>query len=424
MAVTLYLAKILAISVTVAGGDMLDRSNLREVLTVLPPDWRERARRHGILGGHPDTKLDDPDDVMQCVLLHVGCGIPLRQTVRVIAEAGGPKVSHVSLHRKMKRVGPFLQELVSTMADQRRDVGAERWGGYELVVVDGSVQVSPGPSGQGGRLQVALRLADLAAIGAAVMTTGEGETLRRFSWAPGQLAIVDRGFANPPGLGHVVAEGADVLTRVNRGTLPLYDTAGDRIDLLEWVRTLNGRRAHARVAIMRHTTEIHGRLIASRVPAKKVDEARRRVRKEVGNDPVALELAEWVILFTTVPASRLTDTQVTNAYRLRWQVELLFKRWKSLCHLNKLPNYRPDTLVSWLSAKILLLLCTDRLAELAFSELPPPEHPKLRGEVQEHAEVQEHREFREEGGLCLPALEAHLDHLASHRRSHPPHATA
>lgn len=383
------------------------RLDFQRLTQVLPDGWRERMEACGLIPAHPDTKLDDPDELMQLVLLHVGCDLPLRQTVLWHAEAGGAICSHVTLHRKMRRIGPFFQEEVARMADQRASVDAEQWAGYELVVLDGSVVVSPGPSSEGGRLHVALRLADLSVVAAQVTTTEEGETLRRFSWSKGQLVIADRGYANPPGVAHVVSEGADIVVRINRGALPLFDEAGERIQLLSWARSLRGHAAHHRMVTVRNGgEEITGRLIAKRLPADKVAEAQRRVRREVGPDPEALELAEWLLVFTTVPLQRLTDAQVIDAYRLRWQVELLFKRWKSLCHLDKLPNYRHDTLISWLTGKLLLLLCAERMATPASRGLSPPIHrltaPAL---ILDHARA--------------AALETHLDHVAGdHCGSH------
>jgi hypothetical protein len=378
--------------------------DFRHILAQLPDGWRDLAHDMRLVIEHPDTKVDDPEALLHAVLLHCGNDIPLRQTVAILAKSGGIDISHVTLHRKMKRVGPLLQEIVGRMAQERADYDVGQWGGYEPVLVDGSVVVSPGATGSGGRLHVGLRLADLCVTQAFVTTTEEGETLKRFSWARGQLAIGDRGYANPVGLASVVMQGADVLVRVNRGALPLVDADGQPVDLLEWVRGFKGRGIRSMAATARsENAEVEGRLLATRIPADKRKQARKRARQEFGDDPIALALSEWLLLFTTAPCSRLDDKQVVALYRLRWQVELLYKRWKSLCHLDRLPNYRPDTLVAWLTAKLLLLLCAESIAQPASRRLSPPKPtPTRRRPRRTHARP--------------PTVEAHVLTLAGHHR--------
>jgi hypothetical protein len=55
---------------------------------------------------------------------------------------------------------------------------------------------------------------------------------------------------------------------------------------------------------------------------------------------------------------------------LRWQIELQFKRWKSLCHFDRLPNYRDDTIQSWLTAKLLLGFLLDRIGAAPLPAAP------------------------------------------------------
>jgi hypothetical protein len=334
------------------------------LLAHMPASWEETVEAHGLISSHRFARVAGPKQLMYLVLVHAGLDLPLRQTVHWATEAGLPSISHVTLHTKMKRVGPCLEELIAAMADQRMGVEREKWGGYEVVAIDGSVVVKPGPSGAGGRLHVVLRLADLCVVGAQITATDKGETLRRFGWREGQLVLADRGYANPAGVAHVVAEGADILVRVNRSALPLFDDVGQRIDLLSWTRDLAPGKAHHRSAMVVHgDTAIPGRLVAKRLPEGKIAEAQERARREVGDDAETLELACWVLIFTTAPESRLTDLQVVESYRVRWQIELLFKRWKSLCHIDRMPNYRPDTLVSWLSVKMILLMLLERMAD-------------------------------------------------------------
>ena len=113
-----------------------------------------------------------------------------------------------------------------------------------------------------------------------------------------------------------------------------------------------------------------------RLPAAEAERARVRVRRELGSkaSELDLEAASYVVLFTTVPAERMPTEMCLALYRLRWQVELAFKRWKSLCHFDRLPNYRDDTILSWLYAKLLLALLMHRMASGASPLFPPEAH--------------------------------------------------
>ena len=100
------------------------------------------------------------------------------------------------------------------------------------------------------------------------------------------------------------------------------------------------------------------RITASRMPTLCVTPT------SIGSQQVCakqLEQASYILLFTTAPAGRLSAARAVEAYRLRWQIEPQFKRWKSLCRFDRLPNYRDDTIKSWLTGKLLLGLVVDRI---------------------------------------------------------------
>jgi hypothetical protein len=393
-----------------------------ELISYLPPETERLAFEMKLLKTQwKNAKVRTAADLLRFFFVHAGAGLGLRPTVALVAAGGGPELSHVSLHDKLRAAGPWLGELITRMTSgpTAASANAELWDGYELVAVDGSTVSGPGAERADARLHVAMRIADLRPLEANVTAASEGETLRNFTWMPGQLVIADRGYANPPGVASTVEKGADVLVRVNRGALPLYD-ADAAIDVLEWLRGLPGHRTCERYAEVRAHSgagrrRIRGRLIAVRLPAPKAAEARERVRKEFGNQatPEHFEAAEYVVLFTTAPASRLSSAQCIEAYRLRWQIELLFKRWKSICHLDELPNHREDTILSWVRTKVLLALILDRMGKRlasASAEVSPPKR---------HAAGLPARRVRAASGQ--PRLGAHGHLLEAHRRSHPAH---
>jgi hypothetical protein len=225
-----------------------------------------------------------------------------------------------------------------------------------------------------------MRVADLDFVTVRVEDVSVGETLKLFPWQKGQLAVGDRAYCNPPGIRAVVERGADVLVRLNRGALPLCTPNGDPFDLLKWLRGLRRQRASDVDVVVSDRrgvhADVHGRVIAIRLPAAQAEKARARLAREQGSKVSDLdrEVASYVVLFTTVPVSRLDAELCLELYRLRWQVELLFKRWKSLCGLDRLPNHLDETVTAWLYAKVLLALLMQRMGASAISppELAPP----------------------------------------------------
>lgn len=364
----------------------------------LPEDFEELAKQHKTLEvQYGEAKITTARDLLRLVLLHAGAGLGLRQTVSLMAESGGPDVSHVTLHKKMRLSASFLRALVGRIAGDT-EANPERWAGYEVVAVDGSSFAGPRANSTDARVHLQLRLADLEILSAAMEGRKTGESFKRFTWRPGQLAVADRAYSNPPGIAHVVEHGADVLVRVCRGSLPMSSNGKD-IAVMPWLRSLRGHAVHERHVVVEHQqSQIKGRLIAVRLPAAEAEKARAHLRREYRNvSALEFEAAQYVVVFTTVPTSRMPAGMCLALYRLRWQVELAFKRWKSICHFDRLPNYRDDTILSWLYAKLLLALIMHRVTAAASPLFPPEE--------EEDTDVS-----------LLDAVEARHHSLARHRR--------
>ena len=103
--------------------------------------------------------------------------------------------------------------------------------------------------------------------------------------------------------------------------------------------------------------------------------AHEKIRKDAarkGNQvqPQTLEFAKYVILFTSFPHQSFTATEVLEWYRIRWQVELVFKRFKSLAQLGHLPKYDDESAKAWLYGKLLVALLVEKFARHATAISP------------------------------------------------------
>ena len=92
-------------------------------------------------------------------------------------------------------------------------------------------------------------------------------------------------------------------------------------------------------------------------------------------DPRSLIATELVVLATSLPVEDYPADQVLAAYRLRWQIELAFKRLKSLLHIDRLPTHTAAASRSWLLAHLIVALLCDDISQEILENLPPQDLP-------------------------------------------------
>jgi len=112
-------------------------------------------------------------------------------------------------------------------------------------------------------------------------------------------------------------------------------SAGDVLDVLTWLTKQPGPFVDQLIYLGKEK-KLACRMIAWRLPEEQANRRRQKLRADTlrkkGREPSAERLAwcDWTILVTNVPVELLTPPEAAIMYRARWQVELLFKRWKSL----------------------------------------------------------------------------------------------
>ncbi len=296
----------------------------------LPTDWRELAERARLVPNNPPpgakvTDLSGVESVLRLIFYHVATNTSLRTTAAMGAAAKIISISSVALHLWMKKIGPFIETLLEQITTTRDMFAAKRWAGYDIRLVDASTVQRPGAITTTSRVHYAMQLTSLRPTQITVTTEKVGETFKHFEAKSGQLFIGDRAYANPPGIASISSQGAHVLVRYHRTALPLYDSKGKRLDLFKLLGKLRKRGPiHERVGYVHpaDSAPIKGRLLMVRLPADKAKEARARLRKEHSRKckqltNKSLHVAEFVIVFTTVPNDRLNKDELMQPYRLR-----------------------------------------------------------------------------------------------------------
>lgn len=334
----------------------------------LPSDWRELARTQGAI--HRERGIADPEALLRMLLLHVATGLSLRQAVARATVMGWPSFSDVALLKRLRSSGPWLQALGSSMYSASR-FGARRCPlptGRRIRAVDATTVAEPGATGTTLRVHYSIVLPEVECDFYEVTDVSGGESFKRFPVAKGDILLGDRGYTHRAGVAHVIRAGGDVVVRLNSTNFPLLDDSGRPFDLLQHLRTLEGHCPGGWDVIFKDGSErFPARLCALRKSREAAETAKRKTLRIASRNmkrllPDTLEHAEYVVVLTTVPKEELSNARVLELYRMRWQIELVFKRLKSLLLLGHVPKKNDLSARAWIQAKLLVALIIERLS--------------------------------------------------------------
>src|SRR5437899_6301903 len=316
------------------------------LVSLLPPQWEQQA----VLSGASERLrgFSTTSNLLRTLLLHVGKGYSLRETVVRAKAAGMAEISDVALMKRLRKAEGWLHGLcVSLLQESGWEMPAETHG-FNVRVLDGTLIKEPGRSGSLWRIHYSVQIPSLVCDHFELTSTkgaGTGESLGRFAAREGDLVLADRGFSKPAGIEALSRQGAAVIVRLNSSSLPLFCGDGSRFELAKEMGKLQETGVDRSWQVWVEGTQgrLAGRLCAIRKSEESATRARRRIQRKAQQGgpqprPETLQYASYVMVFTTVPASRLSTAEVLEWYRVRWQIELVFKRLKTLAELGALPK--------------------------------------------------------------------------------------
>jgi hypothetical protein len=307
------------------------------------------------------------------------CGLTLRQTAAWAEVADVASISDVALLKRLRAAPEWLGHLLGLKLAEKAPPPPMEGPKHRLRIVDATAISRPGSKGIDWRIHLGFDLASLSIDHVELTDVKGGETLTRFPLRKDEVLIGDRGYAHRRGMQAVIDAGADFLIRLNWQNVPLRHRSGRSFDLLEALRGLKETEVGDFPVLVAPDPKngiqaIPARLVAVRKSEAAAEAARRKVMKERSKrgrsvDPRTLEAAGYIFVLTSLSSEHLRAEEALALYRFRWQIELAFKRMKSLLALGNLPAKDPSLARSFLYAKLLAALLLEELTEefLSFS---------------------------------------------------------
>jgi len=287
--------------------------------------------------------------------------------------AGIGYLSDVALLKRLRNCRKWLGHLLYHCLQKRR-VGLATEAGVRICLRDASVVNAPGSWGTDWRLHLKLDLSKSMVQDVAVTDSKTGEGLANLDIQPDEIHIADRAYGLVSGIGVVLSKFAHVILRLNHQNLPLWKNEDLRFDIYAWLRDLTAP-AEQPVLVKTPLGHFPMRVLACPLPPDKAGKARRKVRenarkKKYQPSENSLLAAGFLLLITDLPHTRWPLSCILGLYRLRWQIEMQFKTYKSLMQLDHLRSHDPDVACTYLLAKLLLVLLLDELTGVVRDQQP------------------------------------------------------
>lgn len=349
--------------------------NWQTLCQFFPQGWRHKAFELGAcqrLRGISST-----DVLLRMLLVHLADGISLKQTCNIAREAGWASISDVSLLKRLRQSSEwfrwFCLELVHQHHPARINLARPDWLVHRRVKsIDATVVSEPGSTGTDWRVHYCLELFDLMCEQVLLTDPQQGEKVGNFEFSAGDLLVADRAYCSKTAVIDLAGRQVDWIFRYKHKSVALQSGPGESppFDLFGALKSVVSTVPSQWMVSTGGPEQVPLRLIAIRKSDQAAEQARKKFlakmsRRQTPVHEQTLQLQDYILVLTNLVDSTVEVHQILNLYRLRWQIELAFKRLKSIMGLGHLPKHDPQSCRAWLHGKLFIALLVEMLVEEA-----------------------------------------------------------
>ncbi len=352
-------------------GPSLIENDWKYLCQFLPANLSEIAKDSGAVVRWRHIK--NGEELLRVILAYSTEDLSLRSTAAWSSQTDLELKDTSVLHR-LRNAPPLLERVLAHLLTHQ--LKAEAAPGREFRINDATVLSIPGSEGTDYRLHVVYDPAQCCLRRVEITDQRGGERLDRDRPQPGDIVCGDRGLARASGIHAVNEAGAYVLLRMHWQNIRLENVQGQALALDAILKRADAGDAGTIVYVsLQGKAPVVARLIVRPLPTEAANRNRQHLRRNAakkGRTPsaTALRLAGYFCLLTTLPQVVASDDVVLELYRIRWQIELFFKRCKGLLHFDHLRAFDPDLVRAYCLAKLIEITLIQCLHAEAISFSP------------------------------------------------------
>lgn len=343
-------------------------SGFEKILSLLPEGWEEKARETGAFTR--SRKIQNAEELLRMNLLYLTSGGSFGRTSAMLKLTGKTSLNKNAVYERVKKSSDWLQWMCENICRQEGQlVEAPAWlEGHRVCLVDATDEAKRGSTTTDYRMHYCVELFHLKLVEMHLTSARVGEKLSNFTqFQKGDIVVADRAYPSIKGMVHLEKQKVDYVLRLRSNAFYLYNEKGERIELSEQLEDLdvgknkdlslycrNGNAMHpVRICAVRKTEQ------AERSGLTKIKASNNKKMRGLVSKKQAI-YNRYVVVITSLPETISTD-RVLELYRARWQIELVFKRFKSIFDFDEMPSRSTTAIESWFYGKLLVAAICEAL---------------------------------------------------------------
>ena len=359
--------------------------NIEELIKLLPEGYQQACYETKAI--ERKRTVQTPEELLVMCLYYI-YGSSLMETSQLAKMNGTGKMSDVAFMKRFTKSNGWFQWITKNIKPgdmchyQKPGILQE----YNVTATDASDVYTKGAVKQAWHLHYALDLFSLNCQQYKITDEKTGETLKNFKIRKNDLILADRAYATITGMEYCLENDGDFILRIRNKAFHLYHAQGRQVLLTDWLEILDGGASCA-MFYYRDSQKNYKpvRICALPKTEEEIKKEEKRLKRKESRKQIKISddtkfSHRYMFVATSLPET-FTAEDILSIYRLRWQVEMVFKRYKSILGAGSVPVKTKEATEAWINGKMMLALLIEKfIGSVDFS--PSEENRKK----QEHME--------------------------------------
>ena len=326
--------------------------NIEEIEKYLPVGWEGKAKE--LKAYQRSGEIKTPWELLMLNLLYMTVGGSFQGTSSMVRLTADMSLTKNAVYERIVKSSEWLKWLGQGVCERSGFMNKKpSWLGEKAVqLVDGSDVSLKGSKTSDWRLHHVFDLFGYSSTKCDVTTIKEGEKLTRYDcFGKNDIVMGDRIYCTIQGIEHLKKSESNFILRFKSKAFTLYDENGGTVDLLPEIRHLKELESASIDCFYKVNGKLRPvRICATKKEAKAAEKAKRKTKEKARRQQKkqatveTLELNEYIVLATSLDYE---DAKIFELYRARWQIELVFRRLKSIFGFAEVPSKNENSVKAW-----------------------------------------------------------------------------